>query len=83
MPLNSLYVRIKPDVKDDKFYRCGFEFIRPWLYVEVDDEKKARIEAEPMLDVSAVQPEGYYVIEPPPTPQALKDPTALRWERSV
>lgn len=57
--MKKLFVRIGPKTGPEKFFRCGFEFGRDWMQVEVDQATAGRLHAEQMLEVSEEQPEGF------------------------
>lgn len=57
--MKKLFVRIGPKTGPEKFFRCGFEFGREWMQVEVDPATAKRLHAEQMLEVSENQPEGF------------------------
>lgn len=57
--MKKLFVRIGPKTGPEKFFRCGFEFGRDYMQVEVDQATAGRLHAEQMLEVSEEQPEGF------------------------
>lgn len=57
--MKKLFVRIGPKTGPEKFFRCGVEFGRDWMQVEVDQATAGRLHAEQMLEVSEEQPEGF------------------------
>ncbi len=52
------WVRIQPKQQAQSFYRCGMQFTRAWLPVEVDKSTADRLEQEQMLEVTDTEPEG-------------------------
>lgn len=54
--MTILFVRVPPKAGIQRFFRCGIEFSRGWQEVEVDDATAARLDAEQMLEVTAVRP---------------------------
>lgn len=64
----KLYVRVKPKVGVNQFYRCAILFTLAWLLVDVDEATKARLENEQMLETSEDKPEGY--VEPAESAEA-------------
>ncbi len=55
--MKKLYIRLQPKKDTERFFRCGIEFRRTWLAVEVDAATATRLEAEQMLEVSETNPE--------------------------
>lgn len=66
--MNQLYVRVAPKSGNTQFYRCAMLFTLAWLFVEVDDATKQRLEEEQMLETSEAKPADY--VDPAPVEAA-------------
>lgn len=60
MTEKKLYVRIKPKMGVERFFRCGIQFNTKWsLVIGADDATTERLQEEQMLEVSETRPDDY------------------------